>query len=764
MGKRKRNPVKGQMPPRSAPTFPPQALAVLLFVLGAGLFWNTLGHGFVFDDTPLITQNLQVTEFKWGEMLGLRTGYRPVRTLTYAINYSLGGADPWGYHLFNVLLHALNGVLLFRLLLTWTKSLIGSSFGAILFLAHPVQTEAVAYVSGRKDLLATFFVLAALLVFMRFLRECRQPRLASIFYLLILGAAIFALAVLGVFSKEVALVFPALLLIAVVLQLGRDSVTQKRTGAKEGEGDAGFLSAWRRSFKLPWVGGIVAGAAAVSALGLYYALYVVEASRMVGFWGGSFVINFATSFKLFAHYLQLVLWPHPLIADYTGDVFPVSQGLGEPATLLSILLSAAFLGLAVWACRGQPLISAGMFWFLATLLPVLQIIPFHELAADRFLYLPLAGVALIAASAMQQLARPSRFQKVAWAGFAVVAVACSARAIDRNRDWSDQRTLWEATYESAPNSFRANTNLGRLYFEEGKGKLDFPLLRRGMAMTRRALELVPGEPLATANLGGMLLEQAGLTLGGRSPDQSRRFASRTDFVDEAYRLTHKALGLLQEALKDNTLNGAVLNNIGNCYKRFGAIWQERGDEQKALENRLKARQQYELALERDPRKEQKATWYNYAMLYVDADMHQEAIGALESFLRHFPNHADGNSRLGISLLEVKRHSEAADSFKKASQLNPSLDNLAFWAQAHQQAGQIEEAVRVYRILVQRYPQAYAGFFNLGVLYKQLGNNDLAVQSFQAVVDKSPDRSLADRARRELALLRPVKVTAEDVPR
>ncbi|MEE8586515.1 MAG: hypothetical protein V3T83_16865, partial [Acidobacteriota bacterium] len=112
MGKKKRKPVRGRKPPKSAPTFPPFALALLLFLLGAALYWNTLGHEFVFDDTPLITQNLQVTEYKWGEMLSLTTGYRPVRTLTYAINYAWGGESPRGYHLFNILLHALNGVLL----------------------------------------------------------------------------------------------------------------------------------------------------------------------------------------------------------------------------------------------------------------------------------------------------------------------------------------------------------------------------------------------------------------------------------------------------------------------------------------------------------------------------------------------------------------------------------------------------------------------------------------------------------------------------
>ena len=132
----------------------------------------------------------------------------------------------------------------------------------------------------------------------------------------------------------------------------------------------------------------------LAAASFYYALFLSPASRMEGLWGGSLAAHAGTSFKLFSHYLSLALFPHPLIADYTGDVFALSPGFADAPTLLAVLLLAAFIAVAVRVYPSRPLVSLGMGWFLTALVPVLQIVPFHELAADHFLYVPLIGASL----------------------------------------------------------------------------------------------------------------------------------------------------------------------------------------------------------------------------------------------------------------------------------------------------------------------------------------------------------------------------------
>ena len=172
---------------------------MLLVAVVASLYANTLFHGFVFDDVTLIQQNPDVIDLNWGKILG-RSGYRPIRTFTYALNSALGGMNPFGYHLFNVLLHAANSLLVFLFLRSIQGRIDVSFLGAMLFAVHPVQTASVAYISGRKDLLAAFFVLLALLPYNKWRRQGGWQGLT------LTGSAL----LLAILSKEVAAVFPVI--------------------------------------------------------------------------------------------------------------------------------------------------------------------------------------------------------------------------------------------------------------------------------------------------------------------------------------------------------------------------------------------------------------------------------------------------------------------------------------------------------------------------------------------------------------------------
>ena len=165
------------------------------------IYANSLSNGFVFDDVPLIQDNQQIRSLREVGAIFGRQGYRPVRTLTYALNYGLFGLQPFYFHLTNVLLHAANGVLVFLLLRRLLSGPRRALVGSLVFVSHPAQTAAVAYVSGRKDLLACGFIVAGLLCFGAF----RESRWKWAF------AASMACFALALFSKEVAVVFPLLL-------------------------------------------------------------------------------------------------------------------------------------------------------------------------------------------------------------------------------------------------------------------------------------------------------------------------------------------------------------------------------------------------------------------------------------------------------------------------------------------------------------------------------------------------------------------------
>ena len=280
---------------------------MLLVAVVASLYANTLFHGFVFDDVTLIQQNPDVIELNWGKILG-RSGYRPIRTFTYALNSALGGMNPFGYHVFNVLLHAANSLLVFLFLRSIQGRIDVSFLGAMLFAVHPVQTASVAYISGRKDLLAAFFVLLALLSYNKWRRQGGWQGLT------LTGSAL----LLAILSKEVAAVFPVLFLLVDLCRRGSGCQLQARPGLVE------TLKQSARLYSVLFAASIAA---------VYYAVVWTEASRLGGYWGGTLATQWATSFKLFVHYLRLALVPYPLLADYIA-VFPISTGFTEPATYI----------------------------------------------------------------------------------------------------------------------------------------------------------------------------------------------------------------------------------------------------------------------------------------------------------------------------------------------------------------------------------------------------------------------------------------------
>ncbi len=690
---------------------PNEWVAAGLVLFAIILYLNTLGHRFVFDDLTLITQNPLVRSLDWFGIL-FRSGYRPVRTLTYALNYAIGGENPFGYHLVSVLLHAGNVFLLFKLLWWLTGSNKAAGLGTLLFAVHPAQTAAVAYISGRKDLLAGLFMLLAMLLYLRFRRNAKRRWLSA-------GLAGLCF-LLGVLSKEVAIVFPALLLLVDAYQSGRASGTARPI----------TLAAWRALRSSPVLYGLFI---VLASLGLFYALFVAKASRMLGYWGGSFETNLGTAFKLFFHYVRLVFVPYPLLADYTGHVFPVSTGLFEPATLAAVLFMAAFLFAALWLFSRRPLISVGMLWFAVAIAPVIQLIPFHELAADHFLYVPLIGAAIVTAGLVQGLeSRPA--WKVMGAAAAVVAVVFAGMVIDRNGDWKDRQTLWEATLRMAPGSYRANANLGQTYFDQGR-------FQDGIQLTRRAIELAPERALPYGNLGGMYFLVA----------QRQRQAGR---IAQAEQLFREAQGDLRKALELDGKNPFTYSNLANTYKEMAIIDEGRGQNAQARAARATAEELYRKGLSLpDPRFDVQRIWFNLGLLAVDAGDYPTAVQRLRRYVASFPNEPKGLYWYGHSLYLEGQYAQAIPSYYRAFQL---LNESALRQSAAEEVavcfektGRLEEAVAAYHELNRISPSA-KNYYNLGTLLVRQGKLSEARSALEQSMTQDPSGSWGRKSREALA--------------
>ena len=678
---------------------------LLLAAVVVSLYSNTLFHDFVFDDVTLIQQNTDVTELNWGRILG-RTGYRPVRTFTYALNFAVGGVNPFGYHLVNLILHAVNSILIFLLLRSILGRLDASFLGAMFFAVHPVQTASVAYVSGRKDLLAVFFLLLASLFYVEWRRRRGWRRVVFT------GLALF----LAVLSKEVAVVFPALF---VLIDL---CGARKRSQAGGGKGVTPTL---RES------GRLYAGLAGLAIAATYYAVVWTEASRMAGYWGGSLAAQWATSFKLFVHYLSLALVPYALLADYTG-VFPISTGFTEPATLVCVLISAAYLGLAVWLFRCRPLVTLGMAWFLVSLLPVLQIVGFHEIAADHCLYLPMVGAALVFGHLGAQAAASPKANVLANAFLLAVFVLGSILTVSRNRVWADQLTLWEDTYEKASDSYRANANLGQLYwtrFERDPNRN--PRLReRAIRLLERAGELDPADSLPFSNLGAIYREW-GWDEYNKGND------------DAAEELEQRALSYLSGAVSLDSEDVWAYSNLGDVRKDLGMIWARRGNNVQAETERQLAVEAYQKAISLgSPNPRFPLVYFKLAMVKVDQRRFEESVHWLEKSVT-----APGLAEMwelpywmGYCYVATGGVSSAIPYLRRSVGIRPHPAGLRLLAYALVGVGEAEEAVALYEQALQRNPESFETHYLLGAALRGLGRRELAGQHLlraHELVDRQP---------------------------
>jgi hypothetical protein len=424
--------------------------AVLLAALVVALYGNTLGNGFVWDDRLTAAASPSAL---------LRpspgTYYRPVAMLTFAADRLLWGTDPAGFHFTNILCHGLTC----WLLLGFCRNL-GMSWGiamaaSVLFAAHPLQSEAVAYISGRTDVLCAVFALLAIRVW----RRARHPFDAA-------AAGSAALFVLALFCKETAVLLPLLLPLA----------------GRRGTGPLPVLPLLAAAGWLVFFAGAGPG---LRLAGLGERLGAVAAAALT--------------------YARLVVWP----SDLHLERFTPVQGF----TVVTTAMAWGILGiLAAGLVRLARGVAGGMLWpalTVATYLPVSGLVPIYPQIADQalftpehVLYLPLLGVTPVVAGAVAGI-RAARLRRAAPALLLALLGVWGAIVMRRNADWRDEVTLFRHTLAYDPPVGRVWFNLGNLRLQAG----DAPA---AAALYREALRRSPRDAAVRYNLAIALQRQGAL--------------------------------------------------------------------------------------------------------------------------------------------------------------------------------------------------------------------------------------------------------------
>lgn len=462
------------------------------------LYANTLDNDFVLDDNAYIIDNYYLRDLGnlWSfievptnaVVADLEPGFlrgRNVRWLTYAADYALGDGSAFPFHLSNLLWHLATVAALFLLARSFLHSSGMALLVAAIFAAHPIQTAAVSYISGRKDLLAAFFVLAAFLLLAKYRHS------GKIFYL----AATALLFVVGFFSKEGAIVFPLLLLWSDWCREDRLSLPTLTGLFRRNWGQYAFLFG-------------ISGLLALRTLGVEPLLQLVSPSSIPD------VVSAATATastmgenrsyaNLMIFYGLKLLWPFQLVADYRGtftfSLYPPSWG-GWLSPLFAL-----FCAVSAWLLhRWRPLLALGFGWFLLALLPVSHLIPFHYPVAEHYLYLPSIGFCLM----LVGLFPPRSYTRPLVLGWILLLLFLSTSTVVRNCSWQDMETMTLDILQKVPGHQGARNTLVHLLIQRGE-------LQRALIEGEEALRQ---DPLSSINHYNLAIINENLD----RPEQARR--------------------------------------------------------------------------------------------------------------------------------------------------------------------------------------------------------------------------------------------------
>jgi protein O-mannosyl-transferase len=627
----------------------------LFLVVATILAYQPIWHaGFIWDDDHYVTGNLTLRSLKglWQIWFvpGATPQYYPMAFTGFWVEYHLWQLNPLGYHLTNVLLQALNAILLWTILRRLDVP--GAWLAAAIFALYPVCVESVVWVSEIKNVLSGAFYLSAALLYLRFDRN-RNWRL----YFFALGMFL-----LGLLSKTVIATLPAALLLVFWWQRGRLSWKQDVLPLipffVAGVG-AGLFTAW-----IEW--------AFVGASGSEYNFSFIERTLIAG--------------RVIWFYLGKLIWPVDLIFMYPR--WHVSQVIGWQYLFPAMALLVT-LGLWLLSRRNRGPLAAWLF-FVGTLFPALgffNVYPFRfSFVADHFQYLAMIGPLTLAVAGIDKLFRHLRSKE----RLGELVFCETLLLILGGLTWyqcgmyADGETLWRATLARNPDCWMACNNLGFILTQ--KGEVD-----EAMAQFQKALQLHPDYAQAHNNVGTALLQQ------GKVDEAMAQFQkalqSEPDNAETRYNLGNAllqqgnvdgAIAQYQKALQVNPDYAEAHNNLGNALFKYGDV--------------DGAIAQYQKALRINP--DYAEACYNLGDTFHQTGRTEEAIAYYQRALQINPDYVEVQNNLARLLAtcpeaSLRNGNQAVELAQRANQLtgdeNPVV--LSTLAAAYAEAGRFPDAVK-----------------------------------------------------------------------
>ncbi|HEY5177038.1 MAG TPA: tetratricopeptide repeat protein [Terriglobales bacterium] len=511
----------------------PWILALVLAVATVALYFPVSHHPFVnYDDDAYVTENAHVQSgLNWNTVRWAFTTYEfvnwhPLTWISHALDCQMFQLDPGGHHETSVVLHALNTLLLFWVLLRATGSPGPSLVVAALFALHPINVESVAWIAERKNLLSTLFFLLALGAYRWYAREPRVTRYAAV-------AALFAL---GLMAKPQVITFPFVLLLWDYWPLQRMFADRTETSSENLATVPAKSFSWLILEKVP-----------LFAICLASAVITLRAEHTGGTLSGiyfhPFSVRLQNAILSYVRYVGKAFWPSGLALYYpypSGDLLVLWQVIAAFAFLLAV-------SALVIASRRRRYLLVGWLWFLGTLVPMIGLRQVGiQAMADRYAYLSFIGLFIMVCWGVAEWARQ---RHISSANLAVVsAVALVALAVMTHRQlayWDDNVTLWSHAVAVTNNNYMAEDHLGGALLADGQ-------LEVAMPHFYRAVSINPDDPDSNLNIGGYEQQQRNFP---QAIAQYKKVISATE----------------DSAVVDAVVRAKAFNNMGYSYRELGDL-------------------------------------------------------------------------------------------------------------------------------------------------------------------------------------------------
>ncbi len=677
------------------------ALSVILIALVTLIsFLGSLDNGFVnWDDDLYVTQNILIRDLSWNNIKAIFLSpvvkmYVPLVPLSFSLEYALWGLNPFGYHLTNLLLHLGNSLLVFVLVLRLSGHLLAALVASLFFGIHPLHVESVAWVTERKDMLSTLFFLGALLFYLRYQEDRRT----------VLYALSFVAFVLSLLAKPMGVTFPLILFLC-------DYLSARPCTTRSVVEKFPFLM-------VSTLFSIVAVLTQYSAGGPHVPrLYTLTENLLIACWGLIF-------------YLGKTLMPVQLSAFYP---YPAEISLRLPTFFLPPILLLA-LAAGVWfSQRYTRKIIFGSLFFLLTLLPVLNVVQFHMLAAaDRYMYIPSIGLFYLAGVAFHRI----YFLKIHWEKtkkvslmvlLGVIVTTLGTLTWQRSNVWEDSETLWLSVLKNDPGIPVVHNNLGNVYLK--KGRMD-----AAIAEYKKAISLNPNDASLYNNLGAAYLKKGRLDAAiaeyqkaiSLNSDDALAYINLGNAYSKKGRLD-AAIAEYQRAISRNPDDALAHNNLGNAY--LG-----KGETDAAIA-------EYQKAISLNPA--DSLAHYNLGVAYGGKGELDAAIAEYQKTISLNPTNAPAHTNLGIIYARKGELDKAIAEYKRAISLNPA-DAVAHYNLGiiHEGTGKLDEAIVEYKKAVSLDPQRKLFYYKLASAFYVDDQPKSAISVLEKVLSLFPEDAAA----------------------